>query len=315
MLKQATSVKEIERLGAEAIKALFQEIPVVDLHSVEIESPAQDQRADLVASVDIAGKHYVLVCEAKQSGQPRYIRDAIYQLRDYLREFPKHATPVVIAPYLSPESRELCFQNGVSFLDLEGNARLVFGTVFIDRVRSNKPAPELRELRSLLMEIGQILGGFNGKYAVIGGAVPWLLLDNHEMPHVGTLDVDLGLDAEALGEGEYARLVETLMGHDYKQSPELRKFQLVRTITLADGGIPIDVIVDFLMPRDAVIEKNKPPIVEDFAVQRADGADLALHLLRTQLSRRCCQQIARSTTLLFGIKGLSSDENPLVRAK
>jgi hypothetical protein len=132
-------------------------------------------------------------------------------------------------------------------------------------------------VKSVLVEIGQILGGFNGKYAVIGGAAPWLLLDNHEMPHVGTLDVDLGLDPEALGEGEYARLVETLMGRDYKQSPELRKFQLVRTITPADGGIPIDVIVDFLMPRDAVIEKNKPPIVEDFAVQPADGADLALH--------------------------------------
>ena len=132
-------------------------------------------------------------------------------------------------------------------------------------------------VKSVLVEIGHILGSFNGKYAVIGGAVPWLLLDNHEMPHVGTLDVDLGLDAEALGEGEYARLVETLMGHDYKQSLELRKFQLVRTITPADGGNPIDVIVDFLMPRDAVIEKNKPPIVEDFAVQRADGADLALH--------------------------------------
>ena len=67
-------------------------------------------------------------------------------------------------------------------------------------------------VKSVLVEIGQILGSFNGKYAVIGGTVPWLLLDNHEMPHVGTLDVDLGLDAEALGEGEYARLVETLMG-------------------------------------------------------------------------------------------------------
>ena len=43
----------------------------------------------------------------------------------------------------------MCFQNGVSFLDLEGNARLVFGTVFIDRIRSNKPAPEVHELRSL----------------------------------------------------------------------------------------------------------------------------------------------------------------------
>lgn len=149
MLKQAHSVKEIERLAAEGLKALLQEIPVVRLRSLEIESPAQDQRVDLLASVDLAGEHYVLVCEAKQSGQPRYIRDAIYQLRDYLREFPKQATPVVIAPYLSPESRKLCLQNEVSFLDLEGNARLVFGTVFIDRVRSNKPAPELRELRSV----------------------------------------------------------------------------------------------------------------------------------------------------------------------
>ena len=66
-------------------------------------------------------------------------------------------------------------------------------------------------VKSVLIEIGQILGSFQGKFAVIGGAVPWLLLDNYEMPHVGTLDVDLGLDAEALGDGEYARLVESLM--------------------------------------------------------------------------------------------------------
>jgi hypothetical protein len=39
---------------------------------------------------------------------------------------------------------------------------------------------------------------------VVGSAVPWLLLDDEEMPHVGSLDVDLGLDAEALGDGEYA---------------------------------------------------------------------------------------------------------------
>jgi hypothetical protein len=149
MLKHPLPMKEIERLGAEAIRALFQEIPVVALHSLEIESPAQDKRVDLLASVDVAGEHHVLVCEAKQSGQPRFIRDAIYQLRDYLREFPKPATPVVIAPYLSPESRQLCLQNGVSFLDLEGNVRLAFGTVFIDRVRANKPSPELRELKSL----------------------------------------------------------------------------------------------------------------------------------------------------------------------
>lgn len=61
-------------------------------------------------------------------------------------------------------------------------------------------------VKSVLIEIGQILGSFRGKFAVVGGAVPWLLLDQRDMPHVGTLDIDLGLDAEALGDGEYAAL-------------------------------------------------------------------------------------------------------------
>ena len=131
-------------------------------------------------------------------------------------------------------------------------------------------------VKAVLLEIGQILGSFKGKFAVVGGAVPWLLLDNFEMPHVGTIDVDLGLDAEALGDGEYVRLVDALMTHGYGQNKKLKKFQLVRRIEATDEGDPIDIVVDFLMPRDAVIDRHKPPIIEDFAVQRADGTDLAM---------------------------------------
>ena len=131
-------------------------------------------------------------------------------------------------------------------------------------------------VKAVLIEIGQILGSFKGKFAVVGGAVPWLLLGNEDMPHVGTLDVDLGLDAEALGDGEYAKLVDALRGHGYEQREMLRRFQLVRTVPANDGGNPIDIIIDFLMPRDAEIVKNTPPIISEFAVQRADGADLAV---------------------------------------
>jgi hypothetical protein len=92
---------------------------------------------------------------------------------------------------------------------------------------------------------------------------------------VGSLDVDLSLDAEALGEGEYATLVEALRDHGYEQRAGHRAFQLVRTVPALDGGDPIDIVVDFLRPRDVEIVKNSPPIVADFAVQRADGADLA----------------------------------------
>lgn len=131
-------------------------------------------------------------------------------------------------------------------------------------------------VKTVLVEMGQILGSFKGKFAIVGGAVPWLLLGNEDMPHVGTLDVDVSLDAEALGDGEYATLIDALRGHGYDQRDELRRFQLVRQVPVEDGGAPIDVIVDFLMPRDAEIVKNDPPLISDFAVQRADGADLAL---------------------------------------
>ena len=131
-------------------------------------------------------------------------------------------------------------------------------------------------VRSVLVEIGQVLGSYRGKFAVIGGAVPWLLLNESDMPHIGTLDVDLSLDAEALGDGEYAQLVDTLLKQGYSQGENRRSFQLVRTVPARDGGADIDIFVDFLMPRDATIAKNTPPLVADFAVQRADGADLAL---------------------------------------
>jgi hypothetical protein len=126
----------------------------------------------------------------------------------------------------------------------------------------------------VLIEIGQILASFNGKFAVIGGAVPWLLLSEADMPHSGTIDVDLGLDPSALGDGEYVRLVEALQKHGYHQRDNLQRFQLVRTVPARDGGPDIDVVVDFLMPRDAQIAKNRPPLLSEFAVQRADGAEL-----------------------------------------
>jgi hypothetical protein len=148
-------------------------------------------------------------------------------------------------------------------------------------------------VKSVLIEIGQIIGSFKEKFAVIGGAVPWLLLDREDMPHVGTLDVDLGLDAEALGDGEYATLVEALQGHGYEQSKDLKKFQLVRRVPAQDSGDPIDVVVDFLMPRDAKIVRNKPPLISEFAVQRADGADLAMRFIKWLLLPAPCPPAAR----------------------
>lgn len=135
-------------------------------------------------------------------------------------------------------------------------------------------------VKSVLLEIGQILGSYKGKFVVVGGLIPWLLQNDEEMPHVGTLDIDLGLDPSALADGEYASLIELLKGHGYRQrddlNPDLRSFQLVRELHPEDGSAPIDVVVDFLMQRDVRVVKNRPPLVEGFRVQEVNGADLAI---------------------------------------
>ena len=93
-------------------------------------------------------------------------------------------------------------------------------------------------VKSVLIEIGQILGSFAGKFAVVGGAVPWLLLREADTPHIGTRDIDLGLDTEALADGEYVRLVDALRVQGYQQRNDLPRFQLIRTVPARDSGPP-----------------------------------------------------------------------------
>lgn len=137
-------------------------------------------------------------------------------------------------------------------------------------------------VKSVLLEIGQILGSYKGKFVVVGGLIPWLLQNDEEMPHVGSLDIDLGLDPSALADGEYASLIKLLIGQGYRQrndlNPELKPFQLVRELPQEDGSSSIEVVVDFLMQRNVRTAKNDPPLVEGFRVQGVKGTDLAIRL-------------------------------------
>jgi hypothetical protein len=133
-----------------------------------------------------------------------------------------------------------------------------------------------RAVYSVLLEIGQVLGGYRDRFVVIGGSVPWLLFPDAQPAHVGTLDIDLSLDAQALGNGGYKGLVELLEAAGYERAAEQMKvFQLRRSVRI-DEHAPVAVVIDLLMPREAKIVRNKPPLLARFAVQKADGAGVAM---------------------------------------
>jgi len=134
-----------------------------------------------------------------------------------------------------------------------------------------------RAVYSVLLELGQVLGSYRDRFVLIGGSVPWLLLPNAVPTHIGTMDIDICLDAEALGDGDYKSLIEVLESAGYHRGTEdMKMFQLRRTVQI-DAGEPIPVIIDFLMPRAAQFVRNKPPLLANFAVQKADGAEVAMH--------------------------------------
>lgn len=148
MVKPNDSMK-IELLALEALGQLLGQVPALDQLEVQRQVTGADNGIDLVARMHVHGRPHTLLCQVKSSGQPRHVRMALLELRSVVGHRAKNTTPVLIAPYLSPDGQALCRDQGIGFLDLEGNARLTFDSVFIERQVSNKPIAERRELRSL----------------------------------------------------------------------------------------------------------------------------------------------------------------------
>ena len=73
-------------------------------------------------------------------------------------------------------------------------------------------------VRSVLVEIGQTVGSFRGKFAVIDGVALWIPLKDSEIsPCRHPRDIDLSLDAQALAvDDEALALVDAL-----RQQPHL----------------------------------------------------------------------------------------------
>lgn len=144
------------------------------------------------------------------------------------------------------------------------------------RHREDYSRRQVEAARRVLVDIGQVLASFADCLVVVGGWVPDLLLADAEEPHIGSIDVDLALDAAKLSEGRYAELLKLLL--DTKRYRRGTKdFQLVVTVDLKDGERPVDVEIEFLAAREVKLRKNTPKLIPGFRVLLADGCSTAFH--------------------------------------
>jgi len=126
------------------------------------------------------------------------------------------------------------------------------------------------------VDLGQVLAGFTDCLVVVGGWVPDLLLEQADEPHVGSIDVDLALDARKLNEGRYAELLKLLIDTG-RYKPGAKPFQLVVEVDLKDGARPVEVEVEFLAPKEVKLKKNRPKLLQGFRVLQADACSAAFH--------------------------------------
>ncbi len=144
------------------------------------------------------------------------------------------------------------------------------------RQRDDYTDRQVAAARRVLVDLGQILASFADCMVVVGGWIPDLLLPGAEEHHVGSIDVDLALDAAKLNEGRYAELLKLLLDtRRYRQGP--KPFQLVVEVNLKDGKKPVLVEVEFLAPKEINLKKNRSNRLEGFRILQADGCRAAFH--------------------------------------
>ena len=142
------------------------------------------------------------------------------------------------------------------------------------RQRDDYSERQTEAARRVLVDLGQVLASFADCMVVVGGWVPDLLLPEADEPHIGSIDVDLALDAAKLGDGRYAELLKLLF--DTKRYRQGKKtFQLIATVDLKDGNEPVQVEVEFLAPKEVKLASNHPKLVENFRVLQITGRNVA----------------------------------------
>ena len=150
--------KEVEVAGLAAVRDLLRCLPGAEIAPInQIRQVGHHHQVDGLIRVDYGGITRLLAVEVKSQGAPRFVRSAVYRLescvahmRQWVEDYgAKQLIPMLVSSYLSPESRAICCDHDVAYLDLEGNTRLVFDGVYLERSVPYKPKSETRALRSI----------------------------------------------------------------------------------------------------------------------------------------------------------------------
>lgn len=148
-------MKREEASGQNAVQTFEQilsRVPFIELKTLERQNTSETNihRHDLLANISVGGEVWKIVGEYKRRGQPREIREAVLQLSNYLSRMPgAHNYGLILAPFISEQSAQICREAGIGFLDLAGNCFLSFDRIFVETRSADNPFRARKALHSL----------------------------------------------------------------------------------------------------------------------------------------------------------------------
>jgi hypothetical protein len=140
-IQQMMKEQELLEQGSEELKLVLGRVPSlagIAPHLTSTVWAGSDTGIDLLFELEMPEGPVRLAVEVKANGQPRHVQSAIHSLSYYVHRAGP-AYPVLIAPYLSEQSRHICEEAGLGYLDLEGNCRLAFAGIYIEREAPPSP--------------------------------------------------------------------------------------------------------------------------------------------------------------------------------
>lgn len=150
MLKESEIIDKLKTV----LRDLFDSIDFVKIANMTSEPrnliPIDQRfRPDLLLEIQSGSSEpYFLIFEVKSIGQPKYARMAVNQLRMVVNN-QKNYYGVFGAPFISEESKRICLENNIGYLDLSGNCQIRFDRVYINVEGKKNPYPTTRPLKSI----------------------------------------------------------------------------------------------------------------------------------------------------------------------
>jgi len=153
-------------------------------------------------------------------------------------------------------------------------------------VKMGFPVEEIEACVIVIRELFLYLKPYRDQIVLIGGWVPYFLLEKYRYPgeydqHVGSLDIDVALDAFSIPETAYKSILEILRERGFYHKKDTLGRDIPASFlkkVVSENGKEIEVRIDFLAPEyGGTLKKRRHQIIQEILGRKGRGTDIVFN--------------------------------------